>query len=308
MSGMTFAPVVVFGYNRPDHLTQTLDALAQADGSSETELWIFCDGPKPSQSADQIEAVRAVARDPKWQGLFAQVHAVVAPENKGLANSIIGGVTHVIELYERVIVLEDDLLVSQDFLTYLNACLDFYREDQSVGSVTGFCPLQQIPQGYPHDVMAVPRNCSHGWGTWRDRWAELQWDGTFANRVWHDRHLRTRMNIAGEDRLVRLQRQYQGVIDSWSIRFGAWQVATGRATIYPRDNRVLNIGFDGTGVHCGTGTPTNETIEADLTPPKLWQVSEDKAILAAFREAYSGPLHRRILRRLRLLLARQLHT
>ena len=236
------APIALFGYNRPDHMRQTLDHLAQADGAAESPLWIFCDGPKLGADPAQVEAVRALAHDPHWVQKFASVKVAAAAQNKGLARSIIGGVSAVIDEAGRAIVVEDDVLVAPDFLRFMNDCLEFYKDDQSVGSVTGFSPLPEPPAGYPHDVMAVPRNCSQCWATWADRWREVDWEARAAEKLWNDPRLRRRFNAAGNDRVERLRRQKKGKIDSWSIRFGLWQTLAHRHTIYPVDNRVQNIG------------------------------------------------------------------
>lgn len=303
---MTFAPapVAIFGFNRPEHLRLTLEQLSRAEGADVTPLNIFCDGPRTDAERARTDSVRAVAHDPRWTRAFASVDIAGSERNKGLATSITGGVSEVLARHDRVIVLEDDLIVARDFLSYMNAGLEAYEAAASIGSITAFCPLGTLPEGYSHGVMAVPRNCSHGWATWRDRWQRVTWDDTLARRVWHDRHLRRRLNSAGEDRLSRLRHQVRGDIDSWSIRFGAWQVAEGLDTIYPRDNRVVNIGFDGTGVHCGIDAPINEVMGEDLALPAFEMVKPDPAILHAFRQTYSGPVHRRLARRLLMALAK----
>ena len=252
------APIVLFAYNRPEHLRKTLEFLARAEGAIHSELWIFCDGPKGEADSALTEAVRAVARDPKCSNWFRATHIETSETNKGLAGSIIGGVTKVMETADRAIVVEDDLLVAPDFVSFMNNCLDYYADDQGVGSITGFSPLKQPPNGYLHDVMAVPRNSSQGWATWTDRWIEVDWEAKDANRIWNERALRHQLNSAGSDRADRLRRQLEGKIDSWSIRFGLFQTVTGRVTIYPARNRVQNIGYDGSGVHSGVGTPKNE--------------------------------------------------
>ena len=123
---MNLAPVIVFNYNRPDHSLRTWEALAQNQFAKETELYLYCDGPKANASDEmcqRIAELHAVAKQyaieaPK-QGKFKAVHVVCAEKNKGLANSIIGGVTEVINKHGRVIVLEDDLLTSPYFLKYM---------------------------------------------------------------------------------------------------------------------------------------------------------------------------------------------
>lgn len=297
-----FAPVAVFAYNRPEHLRATLTALAAANAADRTEVYLFCDGPKASDSTDRIQSVIDVARNPEWEGRFASVKMISADANMGLAQSIIGGVTKVLASHGRAIILEDDLLVAPDFLEFMNNCLEFYRDDDRIASISGFSPLRVVPPGYAHDVMAVPRNCSTGWAIWKDRWSEIRWDARDADRIWRDRALQRRLNAAGSDRLYRLYRQLENKIDSWSIRFGVWQTISGRLTIYSVQNRVQNIGYDGSGVHSGTGEPINDRIADNLAPARLEWVDEDPAIVAAFRKTFSGTLFSRLKRRTALAI------
>lgn len=300
MSG-PLSPIVVFAYNRPDHLRQTLTALAEADLAAQSRVRVYADGPRDAAAHEAVAAVRGVLDDPVWRTRFAAFEVVAAEANQGLARAIIGGVTEVVEAAGRVIVLEDDLIVSRDFLRFMNDALEFYRDDASVGSISGFCPLPARPAGYAHDVMRVPRNCSHGWATWADRWREVDWTAAEADRLHREPALRRRFDSAGSDRFPRLQRQLAGRINSWSIRFGLWQVLTARVTIYPVDNRVRNIGFDDSGVHTRRGQEVNDTIvtEADyiLTDPP-----ETPAVLQAFSNIYSGPPTRVLIRKIRQLL------
>lgn len=293
------APIALFGYNRPDHMRQTLDHLAGADGAADSSLWIFCDGPKPGADLAQVQAVRMLAQDPVWAGRFASVEVRISEANKGLARSIIGGVSTVMDSAGRAIVVEDDLLVAPDFLRYMNDCLDFYQDDPKVGSITGFSPLSEAPAGYAHDVMAIPRNCSHGWATWADRWRQVDWDAAGAARLSQDRALRRRFNVAGNDRLGRLVRQLEGRIDSWSIRFGLWQSLAGMHTIYPVHNRVSNIGFDGSGVHTRQGEDVNAGALIEPRAYRLEHVAEDPAILRQVARIYSGKWYKRALRGMR---------
>lgn len=293
------APIVVFGYSRPDHLTQTLTQLARAQGAGESDLWIFCDGPKPHPDRTKVEAVRTVANDLAWRDKFGSVRVIASDANKGLARSIIGGVSAAMDEAGRAIVVEDDVLVAPDFLDFMNDCLNFYADDPAVGSITGFSPLSARPAGYAKDVMAIPRNCSHGWATWADRWRDVDWDARDAAKLWHDPALRRRFNAAGNDRADRLRRQLAGKIDSWSIRFGLWHLLSGRLAIYPVHNRVRNIGYDGSGVHTRSGQDVNAHALTEPRPYKLEPVTEDPAILRQVARIYGGPWHKRVLRDVR---------
>lgn len=295
------APVVVFAYNRPDHLRQTLSALGDADLARDSRVRVYADGPRNEAAREGVAAVRAVLDDPVWRERFGAFEVVASDENKGLARAIIGGVTEVVEQAGRVIVLEDDLIVSRDFLRFMNDALDFYEADQTVGSISGFCPLKAPPPGYTADVMRVPRNCSTGWATWADRWREVDWTAADAPRLYRDRAFRKRFNAAGSDRVDRLRRQMQGTVSSWSIRFGLWQTATGRDTVFSATNRLTNTGYDGSGVNTRAGDEINQAFDIEGRPYRIEAVDVDPAVLRAFSRAYSGSRLSQMVRALRTL-------
>lgn len=295
----SLAPVVLFAYARPDHLRQTLTALAAADGAAETALWIFSDGPKNAAAEEKVAGVRMVLAEPRWQRNFAKVTIVAADKNKGLARSIIEGVSEVLEQHERVIVLEDDLLVARDFLRFMNSALENHAQTEQVGSVTGYCPIPQPPKGYAHDVYAVPRSCSHSWATWRDRWETVDWSGRGAARLWQEPALRKRFMATGSDKLDRLGRQLEGRIDSWSIMFNLWHALNDRVALYPVRNLVQNIGFDGSGTHTGAHDRMHTALAPSGSALDLALPPEDPRVLAAFHKIYSGSLLGRLRRFLR---------
>ena len=194
----------------------------------------------------------------------------------------------------KAIVLEDDLLVSGDFLAFMNDCLDFYKDDPAVGAVTGFCPLQAMPADCTDDVFLVSRNSSQGWGTWTRVWNNVDWSASGVERLAKNHALRKAFNQEGNDRYDRLRRQLAGRIDSWSIRFGLSLFLRGLGTVYPAVNRIANIGYDGSGVHSGVGTPKNDRISESAYV--LRHVQFNPSIQQAFHRAYSGRLRGRLLR------------
>jgi len=292
-------PVVLFAYNRPMHFERALDALSQTEGAGVTPLWIFCDGPKFGQDTSDIRAVRDVAVSERWRRRFASVETVFAATNKGLARSVIDGVSHVIERTGKVIVLEDDLIVAPDYLRFMNDCLDFYEECPEIGMVTGFSPIHPSLAGYQEYVYAVPRNCSYGWGTWRDRWRQIEWGADETRLIWRDGRARRAFTRAGPDQIFRLWRMSRGEIDSWSIRVDVWLASTERLTIYPVDNRVMNIGYDGSGVHCAEGEAVNNYVPREALSYRLARVKQNQQVNEAFCRIYGGSFLRRAIRSLR---------
>lgn len=288
------APVVVFAYNRPEHLRRTLDALAACRLAGQTTVHVFADGPRKPEAVDAVAAVRTVLAQEVGAGRFAAFHVQASEVNLGLANSIIRGVSQVLASTGRVIVLEDDLLMSEDFLEFMNDCLEFYEDDASVGAVSGFSPLSELPASCVDDVYLTFRNCSHGWGTWSRVWNSVDWAASGATRLASDRGLRRAFNREGNDRYDRLRRQLAGRIDSWSIRFGLSLFLSRLGTVYPAVNRVRNIGFDGSGVHCGTDVTKNDVMSEGTYQLKSLRVNPE--IQEAFHAIYSGSFRGRSLR------------
>lgn len=285
------APIIVFCYNRPWHVEQTLKALSRNELADQSTLYIYCDGPKPDATDEQrqkIADVRQVVRKRQW---CKEVHVVEAEKNKGLANSIIGGVTEVINKHGRVIVLEDDLVSSPFFLKYMNMSLDFYQEYSSVFSISGynFPPSKlEIPIDYLFDNYVSLRICSWGWATWIDRWNKVDWSMEDYNICKRNSNVLRALNRLGDDFVPMLQMQKNGIIDSWAVRFGLAHFKYHAVAIWPCKSYVTNIGFDGTGTHSGTiaNMYKNDLTQSIANPRLLDIIYEDDRIINAFYNYY----------------------
>ena len=286
------APIIVFCYNRPDHLEQTLDALSRNELADQSTLYIYCDGPKESASEEMLQMiadVRQVARKRLW---CKEVHIVEAEKNKGLANSIIGGVTDVINKHGKVFVLEDDLVSSPHMLKFVNKSLDFYEDYAGVFSISVNRPplsKMQIPEDYPYDVFACLRSYSTGWGTWKDRWEKVDWSMDDFDRCKQNPDMLRALSRLGDDFPPMMQMQEDGKIDSWAVRFGFAHFKHHAVAILPCRSYVTNIGFDGTGTHSGTvaNVYENDLSQSVANPRMLDMVYEDDRIINAFYNAFT---------------------
>ena len=297
------APVIVFSYNRPNHLRQTLETLAKNDLAQESVLYIYCDGAKPGATEEQRQRIvenRNVAHSAEG---FKEVFVVEAPHNKGLANSIIDGVTDVINEYGKVIVLEDDLLTSPFFLDYMNSALDFYEFRPGVMSISANRPPMEeleIPKEYPFDVFVSLRSYSTGWATWKNRWNQVDWSMDYLDELLKHPEQIEAFNRAGDDMTKMLLLQRHGKIDSWAIRFSFAHFKEHLVAILPCISYVDNIGFDGSGIHSGVNT-TNEyrnNLSLSVKEPKFVDmIYEDSRIINAFYNRFcekKRPLYQRV--------------
>ena len=170
------APIILFVYNRPWHTQQTVEALQNCELAAASDLYIFADGPKANATEEKRNKISEVR---KYIHTIDGFHSVTIKEsetNKGLANSIISGVTKVIERYDKVIVIEDDIVAHPFLLRFMNEALDFYHDDKKIYSIGGFNYDFPFSPQYTKDIYIVHRAESWGWGTWADRWKNVDWD------------------------------------------------------------------------------------------------------------------------------------
>jgi GT2 family glycosyltransferase len=165
------APIVLFTFNRPWHTQQTLDALAKNEEAKNSLLIIYCDGAKKDAKADEVEKIEQVRLIAKNENRFKSVSLIVQKSNKGLANSIIDGVTEVVNKYGKVIVLEDDLVTSPLFLKFMNRALNYYSEKNQVACITGYVyPLKNVNN---NEAFFIKGADCWSWATWKNKWNEV---------------------------------------------------------------------------------------------------------------------------------------
>lgn len=244
------APVVLFVYNRPDHTKRLLTSLNRVAEAPQTRLFVFSDAAKNEKAQEQVKAVRdCIAHFVREDSRFQAVEVREATENRGLAKSIISGVTEIIEKYGRVIVLEDDLEVSAGFLRYMNDALDFYKDKPDIWAISGYTFPMKAFDHYPHDVYLSGRGCSWGWATWQDRWVTVDWEMKDYPTFKHNLFKRHAFARWGGDLPEMLDAYMYGEIHSWAIRWCYAAFKQGKMTVYPVHSRVKNEGTDGSGTN-----------------------------------------------------------
>lgn len=254
-------PVAVFAFNRPEALRRTLEALSVCPGASDTDLFLFVDGPRGEKDAQKVAESRSVGMAATG---FRSLTPVFSEENKGLAASIIGGVSRVLAEHETVIVLEDDLRVAPGFLAFMNAGLEKYRDRAEVFSVCGYSNRFTPPGDYPYNTYFCARSSSWGWATWRDRWEKVDWNPSEGMI----RRKRFGFNRWGGSDCTRLLQGWKtGKNSSWAIRFCFSQYLEGGVSLFPVKSLVDNsAGFDGTGTNCRRYTRFKFELDERMDP------------------------------------------
>lgn len=241
----SLSPIVLFTYKRLETLQKTVQCLSDNFLASNSDLIIYSDGAKNIDDKEIITKIRSYL---KTISGFKSVTIHESSSNKGLAASIIQGVSDVLKVYPSVIVLEDDLITSKNFLCFMNQCLEKYKFHEAVLSVSGYTPDIGIEK-LRYDAFFLNRSWSWGWATWQNRWVDVDWDVQTYNAFTNNIQLKRKFSNLGSDVNKMLERQMNGYIDSWYIRFLYHQYLINGLTIYPKVSKIYNYGFDDLATH-----------------------------------------------------------
>jgi len=238
------APIGLSVYGRLSHLKETVEALKENKLARDSELYIFSDAPKLGDEK-KVQAVRDYL---KTIDGFKRVHVYERKENNRVANNR-GGMDMLLTEHDYIIFLEEDVVTAPGFLEFMNKALSDYKDDESVFSISAYCPPIKIPDYYNYDVFVLPRFCAWGVGMYKRTFQVLsqpidkhEFDTLKNKKV---------LTVGGGDILHMVRLEVEGKLDAGDVRCMYYQALHSKYTIYPKKSLVQNIGHDGSGVHCG---------------------------------------------------------
>jgi hypothetical protein len=269
---MKLAPIVLFVYNRPVHTYRTVVALLKNELAQESDLFIYSDAPKSADDVDQVSKVREYIL--RIHG-FRSVTIVERKKNFGLANSIIEGVTEICGRYGRVIVLEDDIVTSPYFLTFMNRALNEYQDNSLVWHISGWnYPISTVGLGDTFFWRVM--NC-WGWATWANCWSKFNKEPRRLIFEWSKDDVRD-FNMNGAHNFWgQVVANHIGKLNTWAVFWYAVIFQNKGLCLSPSISFVDNIGFDGSGENCektaNSYVPLNKnrniTFENDVLENKI---------------------------------------
>lgn len=257
-------PIAIFSYNRVDELKRLIDSLSKCNHVNEHDAYIFSDGPKWKRPDDnnKIKCVRQYISLLEENNPFKNLYIIYLKRNNGCRKSVIDGLTYVLGKHGRVIHLEDDLIVSIDFLDYMDNALDYFKNDDRIFSISGFAfPLKSV-ESISCSTYLGKRSCSLGFGTWKERWNEIKWDVPDYDTFVNDDRLQEDFSNVGYDLPAMLRAQVERNIDSWAVVHSYYEWKFGKYTVFPKYSKVFHLGTNGTH----TGAYEIEQQEIDLSP------------------------------------------
>ena len=245
---MDLSPIVIFAYNRPHYLRDTLEALSKNKETKDSLIYIYCDGAKFNATDEELIEVQKVRNLAKQQNWGKETTVVESNVNQGLAKAIISGVNEIVEKHGRIIVLEDDLVTSPFFLNYINTALNKYENDDEVISVVGFSYPINFKDDFPDTYFIKNADCL-GWATWKRGWDLFEPDASKLMKQLEREKMSREFNVSNEYPFIKMLRLVaDGKVDSWAIRWYASSFVNNKITLFPKKSLVRQIGNGGSNI------------------------------------------------------------
>lgn len=254
------APIILFVYNRPEHTLRCLNSLYNNYLAEESTLYIFCDGTKDDANELDIaknNQVQEIIQQKQW---CKEVLIKKQPKNIGLRNSVIAGVNEVFEKYNKVIILEDDLVLSNYFLDYMNKGLQLFENNLEVSQISGHSFKLDV-KSLKEDAYFLPLTTTWGWATWKRVWNEIDFEARDYKKVLSTPKAIRAFNLDNSYNyytMLRSQLNNDKKISSWGIMFWLHSFKKNYKILFPKYTLVTNIGLDGTGMHKANETQVDD--------------------------------------------------
>lgn len=247
MKEKNLAPLIIFTYNRLDTLEHVITNLKNNLLAINTEIFIFSDYAKNENSKKEVLELRKYLH--KISG-FKSVNIIERKENYGLAKNIIEGVSEIINKYGKVIVLEDDLITSKNFLCYMNQALDFYEDDKRIFAISGYTGNLPSLKNLKDEGYLSYRPSSWGWATWKEEWDNNDWEVKDFDKFIKNKDCIKKFNQGGIDMTRMLKSCMEGKNHSWAIRWSYTMYKLDKYCFYPKISKIQNIGFGEDATNC----------------------------------------------------------
>ena len=248
---MNLAPVGLVVYNRIEHTKRVIEALKKNTLAIDTDLYIFSDAPSKEEDEKSVSELRKYLKTVK-DG-FKNVYIYEAEKNLGIKYSTVNAVNTIFKNHEYFIGLEDDIETNKYFLEFMNNALNYYKDDKDVMAITAFSH-KHATKNHKYDVIFTYAFHSWGWGTWKSKWNNINWDT--CDTSWYNKSIKHKI-LGGVYSWFHLLAIKKSVKDDLYIQNNLWDIYYSfvmykrkKLCVWPsKKSFTNNIGFDGTGYH-----------------------------------------------------------
>jgi hypothetical protein len=244
----SYAPIALFVYNRLEHVKRVIEAIKKNQIAQSSILYIFSDFSNEEVEQKKIKKIRKFIKN---LTCFKKIIIIERKYNLGTSKNIVLGLNQIFKKHNRCIVIEDDILISNNFLFQMNYFLKKYNKIKNVASIEGYMYPVKFNKNVPNYFFLKGTGC-WGWATWKRSWKNYE-----------DSVQKLLKKFSNKKELIRdfnfydsypyykmLKKQKSSKKKSWAIKWYASNYIKNNYTIYFKSSLVKNIGLDGSGVNC----------------------------------------------------------
>lgn len=230
-------PILVTAFNRPFQLKECLSHLSNL----RNPIYISIDGARKTHPEDEQLVAECVEIAKEFLEFKDRVH--LNDRNLGLYRAVTSAIDRLFLLYESLIIIEDDILISQDAVFFYENCLENFRDQINIGGVSA---INYVPKEFISDPTAPYRLSNYaeswGWATWSDRWQSFRYESSDKCKF---------LDIPREIRSIStwlvwrkiFRDVYLGKSESWAYRWMYSNWIENRKFLVSNQNLTSNIGF-----------------------------------------------------------------
>ena len=262
-----YAAVIIPTLNRIDHLRTALESLKKCIDAEYTNVYIGLDYPPSEQYVKGYERVKDYLESGNFS-VFHSFNIIRRDENYGSFKNFRSTKDYVLERHNRFIAMDDDIEVSVNFLRYTNSALEYYKNDDSVVSVSAYSyPLEWLRDVGSNSLKNNYIASVWGVGFWKDKYLRMEklFSEKYMFNEFKNAYMCNKLSLMSDACIADYVPGYLSY-----VKFGdrdckdnlfccptdvcvrAYLAIADKYVIMPTISHTRNHGFDGTGEYCGT--------------------------------------------------------
>jgi hypothetical protein len=238
-------PILITAFNRPDNLRRVLENLKTFEPK---KIYLSIDGPRNNRDKELISSTLEAMQIIDWN---CEVKYRINKVNLGLATSVTSGVDWVFESEQFVIVLEDDIILSGDFMYFCDELLKSERFNESVLTISA-TNLANRPCINFHSCRKSIFMHSWGWAISKSTWSKFSVAYKEDSYFPGFKILFKKLNYSLPSALFFLtvyRKLKNKSLDSWAYPMTFYGFQQNLQTVVPNVNLAVNIGFGEDATH-----------------------------------------------------------
>ena len=248
-----YSPVVLFTYIRLKKLKKIIESLKRTDIAKKSDIFFFSDNAKSKLEINRVNKVRKYIASIKG---FKKKKIILRTKNFGNGKNIIDGINYVFKKYETAIILEDDLEIGENFLSFMNLCLKKYASNKNIWHIGGW--TFDLKRRNNYDIFFSKNMNCWGWATWKNRWKLFKKDPhDLINNFTRNNIKKFDFNDSGLF-WSQIIKNANNEINTWAIFWYATIFKKKKLSCNPIKSYIRNIGMDGSGMHCADNNYLND--------------------------------------------------